>query len=315
MRPEQWEQVKEIFGKALELQPPERESYLEDTCGGDPILQLEVERLLHAEKSADTGFLNMPAIATRLENDDTPRDAMLGRRMGAYKIAELIGVGGMGEVYRAFRADDQYRKQVAVKVVRAGQDSGFVVNRFKNERQILASLDHANVARLLDGGTTEEGAPYFVMELIEGETIDQYCKNHKLQINERLGLFLQVCSAVQFAHQRLIIHRDIKPSNILVTAEGTPKLLDFGIAKILDADAATGQFEPTVTVFRMLTPAYSSPEQIKGEPITTASDVYSLGVVLYELLAGRHPFRIDAIPGQIVHSVCNQEPEKPSTAV
>jgi len=316
MRPEQWEQVKEIFGKALELQPPERESYLEDTCGGDPILQLEVERLLHAEKSADTGFLNMPAIATRLENDDTPRDAMLGRRMGAYKIAELIGVGGMGEVFRAFRADDQYRKQVALKVVRAGQDSECVFRRFKNERQILASLDHPNIARLLDGGSNQEGAPYFVMELIEGQSLDQYCNDHKLRIDDRLKLFLQVCSAVQFAHQRLVVHRDIKPSNILVTADGTPKLLDFGVSRILDPELVDGQADPTLTVLRALTPAYASPEQIKGEPITTASDVYSLGVVLYELLTRRAPYAVSSrTPHEISRAVCDLEPEKPSVAV
>jgi len=310
--PERWQEVAEEMENALRLDTGDRLPYLAQLAVNDPELHREVKSLLASHQEADAEFLKSPVV------QGMPRSSsvMLNRRIGAYQVVEQIGVGGMGEVYRAFRADDQYRKQVALKVVRAGQDSGFVVNRFKNERQILASLDHANVARLLDGGTTEEGAPYFVMELIEGEAIDQYCKNHKLRINERLGLFLQVCSAVQFAHQRLIIHRDIKPSNILVTAEGTPKLLDFGIAKMLDVDAAAGQFEPTVTVFRMLTPAYSSPEQIKGEPITTESDVYSLGVVLYELLTGRSPYGVTTRSTQeLARVVCEFEPEKPSTAV
>jgi serine/threonine protein kinase/tetratricopeptide (TPR) repeat protein len=310
--PERWQEVAEEMENALRLDKGDRLSYLAQLAVNDPELHWEVESLLASHQEADAEFLKSPVV------QGVPRSSsvMVNRRIGAYQVVEQIGVGGMGEVYRAFRADDQYRKQVALKVVRAGEDSGFVVNRFKNERQILASLDHANVARLLDGGTTEEGAPYFVMELIEGEAIDQYCKNHKLQINERLGLFLQVCSAVQYAHQRLIIHRDIKPRNILVTAEGTPKLLDFGIAKILDVDAAAGQFEPTLTVFRMLTPAYSSPEQIKGEPITTASDVYSLGVVLYELLTGRSPYGVTTNSTQeLARVVCEFEPEKPSTAV
>jgi serine/threonine protein kinase/tetratricopeptide (TPR) repeat protein len=310
--PERWQEVAEEMENALRLDKGDRLSYLAQLAVNDPELHWEVESLLASHQEADAEFLKSPVV------QGVPRSSsvMVNRRIGAYQVVEQIGVGGMGEVYRAFRADDQYRKQVALKVVRAGEDSGFVVNRFKNERQILASLDHANVARLLDGGTTEEGAPYFVMELIEGEAIDQYCKNHKLQINERLGLFLQVCSAVQYAHQRLIIHRDIKPRNILVTAEGTPKLLDFGIAKILDVDAAAGQFEPTLTVFRMLTPAYSSPEQIKAEPITTASDVYSLGVVLYELLTGRSPYGVTTNSTQeLARVVCEFEPEKPSTAV
>ena len=316
MTPERWEQVKEILGKALELHSPDRESYLETACGSDPIVQREVQRLLIAEESAGTGFLNLPAMPTRLEIDDLPPDSMIGRRVGAYQTAELIGVGGMGEVYRAFRADDQYRKQVALKLVRAGQDSQFVFSRFKNERQILASLDHPNIARLLDGGTTEEGAPYFVMELIEGQPLGQYCDAHKLRINDRLKLFLQVCSAVQFAHQRLVVHRDIKPSNILVTADGTPKLLDFGVSKILDPDMVDGQADPTLTGFRALTPAYASPEQIKGEPITTASDVYSLGVVLYELLTGRSRYPVSTrTPHEISRAVCDLEPEKPSVAV
>jgi eukaryotic-like serine/threonine-protein kinase len=274
MTPERWQQVAEALDQALRLPEAQRPVYLAEIAVGDPELRLEVESLLASHEEAGDEFLDVP-VAQALSSPDSvqPRDAMLGRRLGAYQVVEQIGAGGMGEVYRAFRADDQYRKQVALKLVRVGQDSGFVIRRFKNERQILASLDHPNIARLLDGGTTEEGVPYFVMELIDGESIDQYCDHHKLATSDRLKLFLQVCSAVQFAHQRLIIHRDIKPGNILVTADGTPKLLDFGIAKILDADAAVGEIEPTLTVFRVLTPGYASPEQIKGEPITTASVV------------------------------------------
>ncbi len=221
----------------------------------------------------------------------------------------------MGEVYRAFRADDQYRQEVALKVVRAGQDSGQVIQRFRNERQILATLEHPNIARLLDGGTTEEGVPYLVMELIEGQPIGEYCDSHRLTVPDRLKLFTQVCAAVQYAHQRLIIHRDIKPGNILVTPEGTPKLLDFGIAKVLGSDLQSQRNE-TLPAFRALTPGYASPEQIKLESMTTASDVYSLGVVLYELLAGRSPYRATTrTPQDLVLAICEQDPDKPSLCV
>src|SRR5437773_3598159 len=188
----------------------------------------------------------------------------------------------MGEVYRAGRADGQYEKEVAIKLVRGGYDTAAVLERFRHERQILASLDHPNIARLLDGGTTDEGIPYLVMELIEGTPIDQYCNAHHLNVSERLRLFLQVCSAVQYAHQRLVIHRDIKPGNILVTKEGVPKLLDFGIAKILQSETSEG-LTITAPEQRTLTPEYASPEQVQGLRITTASDVYSLGVVLIKL--------------------------------
>ena len=317
MTPERWQEVKKLLGAALEMEPAERRTFLERTCVHDSFLRGEVERLLAVGDRAGTEFLKDPASAGTLDESlDGSAEVWIGRRVGPYKIVEQVGVGGMGEVYRAFRADDQYQKQVALKVVRAGQESGFVVSRFKNERQILASLDHPNIARLYDGGTTEDGIPYFVMELIDGQPIDQYCGQHQLSVTERLKLFLQVCSAVQYAHQRLIIHRDIKPGNILVTADGMPKLLDFGIAKILDTDAVTGKFETTLTVFRVLTPGYASPEQLKGEPITTASDVYSLGVVLYELLTGHHPYRKpNSTPQEIVRAVCELEAEKPSTAV
>jgi serine/threonine protein kinase len=317
MTPERWQQVKELLGPALELDPAKRTDYLDKACGSDASLREELERLLAAEKKAGGDFLNDPLIPDALNRElSQPADVWIGRRVGPYQIVEEIGVGGMGEVYRAVRADDQYHKQVAIKLVRSGQDSSFVLGRFKNERQILAGLDHPNIARLLDGGTTEEGVPYFVMELIEGQVIDQYCDARKLATAERLKLFLQVCSAVQYAHQRLIIHRDIKPGNILVTSEGVPKLLDFGIAKILDADSLAAGFEPTVTMFRMLTPEYASPEQIRGEPITTSSDVYALGVVLYELLTGHSPYRLSTRkPHEMARAICESDPERPSTVV
>jgi serine/threonine protein kinase len=321
MTPERWQQVKEVLDPVLVLKPGERAAFLDRACATDSSLRRDVEELLNADNEAGTEFLNEPqplqlTLAPESEGDSWElADAWLGRRVGSYKVVEQIGVGGMGEVYRAFRADDQYRKEVALKVVRSGQDSGFVISRFKNERQILASLDHPNIARLHDGGTTPENTPYFVMELIEGQPIDRYCSQRELTVTQRLKLFLQVCSAVQYAHQRLIIHRDLKPSNILVTSDGTPKLLDFGIAKILDAEAVTGQIESTLTIFRALTPGYASPEQVRGEAITTASDVYSLGIVLFELLTGQHPYRKpNSTPQEIARAVCEVEVKKPSTA-
>ena len=326
MTPERWQEIKGALNGALELNPGERAAFLDRACANDASLRQEVEVLLASDQDVGAAFLNECQdfkLIFESTTDSTssakllePSGTWIGQRVGPYKIVQQIGIGGMGEVYRAFRADDTYRKEVALKVVRGGEDSRFVVNRFKNERQILASLDHPNIARLHDGGATEDGVPYFVMELIDGVPIDEYCDRHKLAVNERLKLFLQICSAVQYAHQRLIIHRDIKPSNILVTSDGTPKLLDFGIAKILDSEAVTGQFEPTLTVLRLLTPGYASPEQIKGETITTVSDVYSLGIVLYELLTGRHPYRRqNSTPQEITHAACEIEPEKPSTAV
>ena len=238
---------------------------------------------------------------------------MVGQRVGPYQIVAAIGQGGMGEVYRAIRVDDQYQKEVAIKLIRAGRESQLVIARFKNERQILADLEHPNIARLLDGDTTADGIPYFAMELIEGESILDYCDRNSLDLPQRLHLFLQVCSAVQFAHQHLVIHRDLKPANILVTASGTPKLLDFGVSKILGSENETGSAEQTLAL--MLTPAYASPEHVKHELMTTASDVYSLGVILYELLTGRHPYPTDGRPDQLLRAVCEEEPEKPSAAV
>lgn len=311
LTPERWKQVKGVLSAALETDPAERMSYLDSACAADPGLRWEVENLLAMEEQNPTELFR-PIPFT--ETGDAP--ARIGRRVGAYQLVEEIGVGGMGEVYRAFRADDQYKKEVAIKLVRAGQDFTFVIARFKNERQVLASLDHPNIARLLDGGTTEDGMPYFVMELVEGVPFGEYCDQHKLQVTDRLKLFLQVCSAVQYAHQRLIIHRDLKLSNILVTADGIPKLLDFGIAKVIDSVASAENLDATMSMFRLLTPAYASPEQVKGEAITTASDVYSLGVVLYECLTGHHPYGSGArAPHEMSRAVCEVEPEKPSTVI
>lgn len=314
MRPEQWQSVKDKIETLLELDAAELPAYLDQIAGNDHELRRELESLLFSKEKMADDFLDLPAYSGH--EPLLPASSVIGKRLGPYQIVAKIDHGGMGEVYRALRVDDQYQKQVAIKLIRAGRESAFVVARFKHERQILANLEHPNIARLLDGGTTPEGVPYLVMELIEGESIIEYCDQRALDVIARLELFRQVCSAVQFAHQRLIIHRDIKPGNILVTAEGIPKLLDFGISKILGSEGETGSRDQTATFLRMLTPAYASPEQIRGEPITTASDVYSLGVVLYELLTGRHPYRrSDIALEDIERAVCEFEPDKPSTAV
>ncbi|HEY2471549.1 MAG TPA: serine/threonine-protein kinase [Terracidiphilus sp.] len=316
MTPERWGQIKEALGSALDLPLQERTAFLKEYCAGDDSLRHEVEVLLEGEQKVEAKFLDESCLADVAASlIATDENSWIGRRVGPYQVVEQIGAGGMGEVYRAFRADDQYRQEVALKVIREGQDSGLVITRFKNERQILASLEHPNIARLLEGSATEKGQPYFAMELIEGEPITDYCDHHGLTITERLRLFLEVCAAVQFAHQHLVIHRDIKPGNILVTTKGVPKLLDFGIAKILESDTAES-FDATMTAFRVCTPRYGSPEQMQGGQMTTASDVYSLGVVLYETLTGRSPYRMPSgSPQEIVKAICTGEAQRPSTAV
>ena len=311
---ERWARVKELFEAAVDLDPNQRAAFLEKECGGDEALRSEIESLLKSDEQTG-GFIEQPAFAIPRDLfPDNVEEPFVGRQFGAYQVIREIGRGGLGAVYLAARADDEYRKQVAIKVIRRGLDTDDIIRRFRNERQILAQLDHPNIARLIDGGTTDDGLPYFVMEYVNGEPINAYCDANALPTTERLTLFRKVCAAVTYAHQNLVIHRDLKPSNILVTQEGEPKLLDFGIAKLL----GTGDelFTQTIPALRVMTPEYASPEQVKGEKITTTSDVYSLGVLLYELLTGQRPYRLKTrTPEEIARAITEQEPERPSTAV
>ena len=260
---------------------------------------------------------------SKLTSDPVPRGAefpaaasFIGQRCGPYQIVREVGRGGMGAVYLAGRVDDEFKQRVAIKVLRTGIDAEEILRRFRHERQILATLDHPNIARLLDGGSTAAGEPYLVMDYVEGISIDQFCDNNRLSIPERIALFRQLCAAVHYVHQNLIVHRDLKPGNILVRAEGVVKLLDFGIAKILKPEMMASVADATRANELLLTPAYASPEQARGEPITTVSDVYSLGIILYELLTGQRPYRPRTDSAlEMVRSICEDEPPRPSTMV
>lgn len=315
MTPEYWQRIKELFNEAVEYEPAARARFLGEACAGDSALLAQVESLIASDEEAGD-FIAGPAFLPLGAASSEEDEAAVGRRVGSYEIVRELGRGGMGTVYLGARADAQFDKRVAIKVVKRGMDTDFVLRRFSRERQVLAALDHPNIAKLLDGGATEDGLPYFVMEYVEGESVTHYCDARGLSVKERLKLFRQVCAAVQYAHQNLIVHRDIKPSNILVTAEGTPKLLDFGIAKLLDPALQERTGEQTEAFVRLMTPEYASPEQVRGLPVTTASDVYSLGVLLYELLTGRRPYRLPKHPPEeVARVVCAVEPERPSTAV
>jgi eukaryotic-like serine/threonine-protein kinase len=287
-----WSRVKELFAAVLEREPAQRAAFLAQECAGDAELRAEIDSLLSAHEDAGE-LLSQPAAAHALGIDETPAPReWIGRRVGVYRIVEAVGRGGMSEVFRAVRDDDEYRKDVAVKVLREGYDTRSLLNRFKVEKQILATLDHPNIARLLDAGSTEEGLPYLVMDYIPGRQIDEHCTHHRLGVEARLELFQTLCSAVEYVHRHLMVHGDLKCSNVLVTDDGVLKLLDFGIAKLLQPAPNLATADAKATGLLALTPEYASPEQIRGGAITTASDVYSLGVVLYRLLAGCLPHRV-----------------------
>jgi len=314
MTGERWSRVKELLEAASLRAGDERLHYLRAACDGDADLQHEVEDLLRAGDEVPE-FLERPALSgfsDELEAENAA--ALVGQRVGAWRLTELVATGGMGAVYRAARDDGQFQQVAALKLIRRDLASPQLTRQFQRERQTLANLNHPNVARLLDGGVHERGAPYFVMEFVAGAPIDEYCAARRAPLRQRLELFLRVCDAIMHAHQNLIVHRDLKPGNILVTDAGQPKVVDFGIARSLD-EAGLAATLTRDAGSRRLTPQYASPEQIRGEPLTTATDVYSLGVVLYRLLTGQSPYRVESgLLYDIERAVCEQDPEKPSTA-
>jgi eukaryotic-like serine/threonine-protein kinase len=303
LTPERWQRVQELFLAAADLPPVERAALLQRECGGDPELHAEVARMLAADGEPEP-LLDAPPLAA------VPGADLAGRGIGPYRIVRELGRGGMGAVYLAER--DDVGKRVALKLVRGVLAAPDNIKRFLLERRVLARLEHPSIARLLDAGITDDGLPYFAMEHVEGEPIDHFCDERRLPLRARLELVTTVCDAVAYAHRNLIVHRDLKPANILVTEAGEPKLLDFGIAKLLgDDDDAAGL---TGTGAQLMTPEYAAPEQLRGEPVTTATDVYALGLVLYQLLCGRHPYRIQgATWGELERQVLEHEPPRPST--
>jgi serine/threonine protein kinase/tetratricopeptide (TPR) repeat protein len=309
MHQKQARSLDEIMRRAAALGPRERLAYLQNACGGDTVLFEALQRISGDWFAPPPD--EQPASADEIEADRKP-----GEHIGPYRIMRVLGRGGMGEVYLCERADEQFRKHVAIKLVSRSLVSKQVQTRLRTERQILATLDHPNIARLLDGGTTKEGIPFLVMEYVDGEPIDTFCDKRKLTVEQRLQLFRTVCSAVHAAHQNLVVHRDLKPSNILVTSDGTPKLLDFGIAKLLDVRQTSHTVAVTQADIRILTPGHASPEQVRGDPITTASDVYVLGVLLYEMLCGQRPFNVTGLRLiDIEKVICNEQAALPSEAL
>jgi len=305
------QRLEHLFDEATELPPERRSAFLDEACGDDRRLRDELESMLEAHDEAE-GFLeDAVGTAARSLLEQEQAGAAIGRKLGAYRLERELGHGGMGKVYLASRADAEYDKRVAIKLIRWGMDDPELRRRFLGERQILARLEHPYIARLLDGGTTDDGVPYVVLDYVEGEPIDRYCERRRLTVEERLRLFRKVCEAVQYAHASLVVHRDIKPGNILVAEDGSPRLLDFGIAKMLEPEPGAST---TRTGARVMTPEYASPEQVRGGTITTASDVYSLGVLLYELLCGQKPQPVpaDTPPAEVERRICEEEPRPPS---
>jgi serine/threonine protein kinase len=311
-----WTQVRKLFEQAMDLPAAERAAFLEHGCAGDDALRAEVEALLAADARAarEKTALGVaaPELLQALNEDgrDDLRDRLVGLRLGPWRLLREIGRGGMGAVYLAERDDGEYTQQAAIKLVRPGWDVGELLQRFRAERQILATLNHPNIARLLDGGVSSDGKPYLVLEYVEGCEIGRYCNERQLGIEARLRLFLTVCDAVTHAHRRLVVHRDLKPSNIMIDSNGQVKLLDFGIAKLIEQDASL-----TASASRMFTPEYAAPEQVRGEAVTTGVDVYALGLLLYDLLTGRRPYGATAsTPAAYEQAILTQEPQRPSQA-
>lgn len=308
MDSDRWKKLSQVFAGSLEREAADRAAYLDEVCGDDPDLRQEVERMLAADVES-VGRIADEALTTTLG-----AEAWEGRTVGHYRIVREHARGGMGRVFLAERSDGSFDHKVALKILQSALASDTLLSRFRQERQILARLQHENIATLLDGGVTEDGQPWFAMEFVEGVPLDDYCDEHRLTIEERLGLFRDVCRALVYAHGSLVVHRDLKPDNILTDAEGRVRLLDFGIAKLIAEDDDTPQREGTAML--ALTPAYASPEQVRGEPVGTATDVYSLGVILYELLTGSRPYELPSrVPTEVERVVCSVDPARPSTRI
>ncbi|MHC4948470.1 MAG: serine/threonine-protein kinase [Planctomycetota bacterium] len=309
---ERYDEIKRIFLLACTLEGDARRELLDRECGDDRDLRSQVEALLTRDVPSEGVTVPM---AGRGPGGAAAGGVAVPEHVGRCRVLHEIGRGGMGVVYLGVLEDGRFRRRVAIKLLKKGMDTEDVLRRFELERQVLAALNHANIGRLFDAGETEDGRPYFVMEYVEGQPIDDYCDTERLTVPERLKLFSAVCAAVHSAHQNLVVHRDLKPSNIIVTKEGDPKLLDFGIAKIINPDLSPHAGDPTGPAGRFMTPEYASPEQVRGTPISTASDIYSLGVLLYELLSGHRPYRLRSrVQQELERVICEEDPERPSTA-
>src|SRR6202166_1906816 len=310
-----WHQIKSVFEQVAEVEGAERIAQLDRGCGDDPDLRSSVQSLLSRDSSKEDPLLHAVGAAAESLLEDH-RDRLLGTRVGPYRVVSILGHGGMSVVYRGERDDSQYTQVVAIKVLQHATVHPRLRSRLHSERHILATLDHPSIARLIDSGDLDDGTPYLVMEFVDGESIDVYCDSRTLFIRERIELFIAVCGAVHYAHRNLIVHRDIKASNIFVTDEGAPKLLDFGIAKLLATESLSHTLPVTRLQERILTPENAAPEQVLGRPITTATDIYGLGVLLYQLLTGRSPYRLLSYSQlQLERAICMDDPVRPSQMV